>query len=166
MPSSEMHSALAGTASRAGANSRAISVMCSRAIAATPEAIFAVLSDAKNLTHLLPNVRRVELLEQHVTEARIRTHMSIGPVANIQSEGIVSWIENREIRFVSSQPVHVTTCWLLTAAGDTTHVQLTLDIDLTPMMGPLAVFVPQEQVRAMITPDLEQTLTRMARLVE
>jgi carbon monoxide dehydrogenase subunit G len=137
-----------------------------RPVAASPEIIFGLLSDAQNLTFLLPNVRRVEVLEEGAESARIRTHMSIGPVNGIQSEGVVRWSAEREIVFTSSQPVLVEARWSLTPAGGATHVQIALSVDLTPMMGPLAAFVPQESVSALIAPDLETTLARVAQLVE
>ena len=68
-----------------------------RYIEATPEAVFAALSDPNNLTGLMPRVRRVEMLDRQPDRARIATQMTIGPFSNIRSEGDVHWQAGREV---------------------------------------------------------------------
>jgi carbon monoxide dehydrogenase subunit G len=137
-----------------------------RHIAATPQAVFAALSDPSNLAGLMPRVRRVELVERQANRARIATQMAIGPFTDIRSEGDVRWQTDREIVFSSRRPVAVEARWTLTPSGGGTDVQAALSLDLEPLIGPFAAFVPQKDVAKMVGPDLEAALAEIARRVE
>ncbi|MEO7908426.1 MAG: SRPBCC family protein [Roseiflexaceae bacterium] len=137
-----------------------------RYIDATPEAVFAALSDPNNLAGLMPRVRRVEMLDRQADRARIATQMTIGPFSNIRSEGDVRWQDGREVVFSSRTPLPVEARWTLTPSGSGTDLQATLSLDLTPLMGILAAFVPQQDVANMVGPDLDAALAEVARRVE
>jgi carbon monoxide dehydrogenase subunit G len=138
----------------------------SRYIAATPEAVFAALSDPHNLAGLMPRVRRVELMDRQPDRARIATQMTIGPFSNIRSEGDVRWSAGREVVFSSRKPVSVEARWTLTPSGSGTDLQAALSLDLAPLIGLLAAFVPQQDVANMVGPDLDAALAEVARRVE
>lgn len=142
-----------------------ITVHRSRHIAAAPPAVFAVLSDPANLAGLLPRVRRIEMVAQAADHARIATHMAFGPFGDIRTEGEVRWHRDREVVFSARRPVLVEARWTLTGAGDGTDLRAELALDLAPMIGPLAAFVPDERVAEMIAPDLETALATVARRV-
>jgi carbon monoxide dehydrogenase subunit G len=137
-----------------------------RHIAATPQAVFAALSDPINLAGLMPRVRRVEMLARQADGARIATRMSIGPFTDIRSEGDVRWQTDREVVFCSRRPVPVEARWTLTPSGSGTDVQVALSLDLAPLIGPFAAFVPQNEVANVVGPDLEAALAEIARRVE
>jgi carbon monoxide dehydrogenase subunit G len=143
-----------------------ISVNRVRHINASPEVVFAALSDPAHLAGLMPRVRRVELLERQTNSARITTQMAIGPFTDIRSEGDVHWQPGCEVVFNSKRPVSVEARWTLTPSGDGTDVQATLALDLTPLLGPLAALVPDKDVASMIGPDLDAALAEVARRVE
>jgi carbon monoxide dehydrogenase subunit G len=134
-------------------------------IDAAPEAVFAVLSDPQNLAGLMPRVRRVELIDQQPDHARIATYMSFGLFGDIRTEGEVRWRDDREIVFSARRPVSVEARWTLTPSNGGTDLQATLALDLAPLIGPLAAFVPQHEVANMIGPDLEAALAGVARRV-
>jgi carbon monoxide dehydrogenase subunit G len=136
-----------------------------RHIAASPQAVFAALSDPSNLAGLMPRVRRVEMLDRQVDYARIATQMSIGPFTNIRSEGDVRWQTDREVVFSSRQPLPVEARWTLTPSGDGTDLQAALSLDLAPLMGPFAALVPDNEVAKVVGPDLEAALAEIARRV-
>jgi carbon monoxide dehydrogenase subunit G len=138
----------------------------SRHIAATPDAVFAALADPANLAGLMPRVRRVELIDRQADSARIATQMTIGPFSNIRSEGDVRWNAGREVVFSSRTPVTVEARWTLTPSGGGTDLQAALSLDLAPLIGPLAAFVPQQDVAKMVGPDLDAALAEVARRVE
>jgi hypothetical protein len=146
--------------------SQAISVQRARYIAAPPEAVFAALSNPANLGKMLPRVKKVELLEQGESEARIATHMQLTPFNTVRAEGHVRWKGTREIIFSTRHPVQVETRLELRPAVGGTNLYATLNLDLTPMMGALAALVPQDQVAAAAGPDLDATLTAIARATE
>jgi carbon monoxide dehydrogenase subunit G len=138
----------------------------SRHINATPEAIFAALSDPEHLAELLPRVRKIEFITRGVDQAHIATHMALGPFGDIRSEGDVRWQSNREIVFNTYKPVMVEARWTLTPANGGTDLHASLTLDLAPLIGPFAAFVPPEQVTRMIAPDLDLALVALAGRVE
>ena len=137
-----------------------------RYIEATPEAVFATLSDPNNLAGLMPRVRRIEMLDRQPDRARIATQMTIGPFSNIRSEGDVRWQAGREVVFSSHTPVSVEARWILTPCGSGTNLQAVFSLDLAPLMGKLAALVPQQDVANMVGPDLDAALAEVARRVE
>jgi carbon monoxide dehydrogenase subunit G len=137
-----------------------------RYIDATPQAVFAALSDPSNLAGLMPRVRRVEMIDRQPDRARIATQMTIGPFTNIRSEGDVRWHDRREVVFSSHTPLPVEARWTLTPSGSGTDLQVALSLDLAPLIGLLAAFVPQKDVANMVGPDLDAALAEVARRVE
>jgi carbon monoxide dehydrogenase subunit G len=137
-----------------------------RHIRATPEAIFALLSDPANLAAAMPRISRVEVLSQTADRARVRTHMSLGPLGSIASEGEVSWVAGRELVFRAGAPVAVESRWTLAPDQGGTRAVAEMSIDLTPMLGPLAAFIPPSSVTSMLEPDLDAALAAIARMVE
>jgi carbon monoxide dehydrogenase subunit G len=137
-----------------------------RHIDATPEAVFAALSDPSNLAGLMPRVRQVDLMDRQPDRARIATQMTIGPFANIRSEGDVRWQAGREVVFSSRTPLPVEARWTLMPAGSGTDLQAMLSLDLAPLIGMLAALVPQKDVASMVGPDLDAALAEVARRAE
>ena len=136
-----------------------------RKIASTPTAIFATLADPANLAKLLPRVRSVDVLERSSDHARIATHMEFGPFGTIRNVGEVRWQADQEITFVSRSPVFVQSRWLLEPNGAATDVIATMQLDLAPLIGPFAAFVPAQQVITMIAPELDAALAALAQRV-
>ncbi len=134
----------------------------SRILNASVEQVFALLSDPASLANILPRVQRVEVLSRDQSTARVRTHMSMGMLGSISSEGEVRWLENRELLFSAQKPAGVTTHWKLEPQGQDTQLSVCMTLDLRPMLGPLAAFVPPQSVEVMIAPDLDQALDAIA----
>jgi carbon monoxide dehydrogenase subunit G len=143
-----------------------ISVHRNRHINAPPDEVFAALADPNNLSGLMPRVRRVEMVEQGTNHARIATQMAIGPFGDIRSEGDVRWIAGREVIFSTHRPVGVEARWTLTPSGAGTDLRAHLSLDLAPIIGPLAAFVPHKEIANMVGPDLDAALAEVARRVE
>jgi carbon monoxide dehydrogenase subunit G len=137
-----------------------------RHIDATPQAVFDALADPNNLAGLMPRVSRVEMLDRRADRARIATEMSIGPFSNLRSEGDVYWKPGREVVFSSHRPVSVEARWTLTPSDGGTNLQAAFTLDLAPLIGLLAAFVPQKDVANIVGPDLEAALAEVARRVE
>lgn len=130
----------------------------SRHIDAAPEVVFAALSDPALLPSMLPRVSKVDILSRTPEHARIATHMSFAPFGTMRSEGDVHWRDGREVLFEAKKPVVVQARWSLSPANGGTDVTAELALDLAPMLGPLSGFVPDDQVRAMLVPDLDTAL--------
>ncbi|MFV9506915.1 MAG: SRPBCC family protein [Oscillochloridaceae bacterium umkhey_bin13] len=132
---------------------------------ATPEAIFEALSDPKRISQLLPRAQKVELLNRNEEQrkARLVTHMSMGGIfGTIRSEGDLTWVDNREIVFKVRTPVAVETRWQLTPAISGTEVAATMSLDLAPLLGAMAAFVPTQQVADVLTSELDATLKALS----
>lgn len=143
-----------------------ITVTRRRTIAAPPAAIFAVLSDLHGLRDLLPRVSRVEFIEHGEDHARIATYMDLAPFGELRSEGDVRWHANRELVFSSERPVPLEARWSLVPDDTGTDVTAMLVLDLARLIGPLASFVPEEQVANMVGPQLDAALDHVARRAE
>lgn len=143
-----------------------IEITRSRTIAASAAAIFALLAEPANLAGMLPRVRKVDILSRGDNQARIATHMAFGPFGTIRNEGEARWETDREVTFVSRSPVLVETRWTLVPDGAATCVQAQIRLDLAPLIGPLAAFVPSEQVITMVAPELDAALDALARKLQ
>jgi hypothetical protein len=150
----------------AEARGRLISVSRARHIAAPPEAVFAVLADPAALAGLMPHIKSVELLEQGDAWARVATSLQLTPFNTLRAEGVVRWQGMREIVFSTRQPVGVETRLELRPTATGTNLYATLTLDLAPMLGPLAAFIPYAQVAAVTAPDLEAMLNTIAAAAE
>jgi carbon monoxide dehydrogenase subunit G len=131
----------------------------------TPEAIFAALSDPKSIGALLPRVQKVELLnrDEEARKAKLVTHMGLGGLfGTIRCEGDLSWVEPREILFQVRTPVPVETRWTLNQGVNGTDISASMALDLNPMLGPMAAFVPVQQVADMLAQELESALRAIA----
>jgi carbon monoxide dehydrogenase subunit G len=134
----------------------------------TPEAIFAALSDPSRISQLLPRVQRAELLSRDdvARTAKLVTHMGLGGIfGTIRCEGDLTWEENREIVFQVRTPLPVETRWSLAQGVNGTEVRASMGLDLAPMMGAMAAFVPVQQVSEMLAGELETALKALARQV-
>ena len=142
-----------------------IRVSRQRRIAAPPPAVFAALTEPDRLAALLPRVRRIEVLEQRPGFARVATHMALGPFGTLRSEGEVRWQDGREVVFSAPRPVPVEARWQLVPTEEATDLHATLTLDLAPLLGPLAAFVPTAEVERMVAADLEAALQAVASAV-
>lgn len=143
-----------------------VSVRRERVVRASAEQIFALMREPSGLSAVLPRVSRIEILAQREGQATVRTHMSLAPLGNITSEGIVTWVNEREVVFRSERPVAIESRWMLISVAQGTRVVVELALDLAPMMGPLAAFVPPSSVSGMLIPDLDAALLAIAKRVE
>lgn len=131
----------------------------------TPEAIFATLSDPDGIAELLPRMQRVELLDRDDLQgtARLVTYMGLGGIfGTIRCEGDLTWIEPREILFKVRSPVALETRWTLSTAVNGTAIQAAMSLDLAPMLGPMAAFVPVQQVAEILGGELDVALKLIA----
>lgn len=132
----------------------------------TPEQLFATLSDPALISQILPRVQKSELHDRDdiARRARLVTYMSMGGLfGTIRCEGDLTWQDNREIIFTVRTPLPVETRWVLNQGVNGTDLQLVMGIDLAPMLGMMASFVPEKTVADMLGSDLETALRSVAR---
>ncbi len=129
--------------------------------AATPDDVFAALADPNRISQLLPRFQKVEIKnrDMEARTARLITHMSLGGIfGTIRCEGDLTWTEPSEILFKVRTPVPVETRWTLSSAVNGTDLQATMALDLDPMLGPMASFVPVQAVSDILAKELESAL--------
>ncbi len=128
----------------------------------SPEEVFESLSNPNRICQLLPRMQKVELLDQNMetSSARMITYMSLGGIfGTIRCEGNLTWTAPGEILFKVHTPVSLETRWTLSPAVHGTDLQATMTLDLEPMLGPMAAFVPKQIVSDMLAGELEAALT-------
>ncbi len=131
--------------------------------AATPEYVFAALSDPQGIERLLPRMRKVEIRSRSGNSAHVVTHMAIGGIfGTIPCEGQLQWVEPHEIIFRVKKPLPVEVHWKLAHAVDGTDLQVDMLLDLAPLLGPMAAFVPTQSVIDMIGKELDHALKEMS----
>ncbi|NJN66396.1 MAG: SRPBCC family protein [Chloroflexaceae bacterium] len=133
--------------------------------AAPPDVTFQMLSDPKGLPYLLPRLRKAEIEESRGNSARLAIHLAIGKMlGTVQFWGRLEWVEPREITFRVQKPLPATIVWTLSPAPTPnskeggTHLQVTMALDLAPLLGPLVHVVPRFAVEELIRKDLDYAL--------
>jgi carbon monoxide dehydrogenase subunit G len=134
--------------------------------ATTPEEIFETLGDAERISNLMPRVEKVELYDRDNEQrtARLVMNMAMGGIfGTIRCEGSLTWVDNREIAFDVRTPLPVSTRWELIEGVNGTEVRAQMSLNLVPLLGPMASFVPEKTVSDMLAGDLEKVLKGLAK---
>lgn len=140
-----------------------ITLKRTQVVNATPQEIFDALADPQELTRLVPRVQRVDVLERQADRARIVTHMALGGAfGTIRCEGELRWVEPQSLSFSVRKPLPIENRWSFTPVAEGTEVTVHMSLDLAPMLGPFAQFVPTVAVNDMLGHDLDSTLQRIA----
>jgi carbon monoxide dehydrogenase subunit G len=126
---------------------------------ANPHDVFMVLSNPEGLTHLMPRLRKATLEDSGEDKARLTLCVSVGSVfGTICFNGNLRWEEPEKIIFRVGKPVDAEIHWTLTPADEDTIVAVSISLDLAPLLGPMAGFVPQDMVSDIIGKELEHAL--------
>lgn len=129
--------------------------------ATTPEEVFTALSDPDRISHLLPRMKKVEILnrDMEARTARLVTYMSMGGIfGTIRCEGDLTWEEPSDIVFKVRTPLPLETQWTLTPAINGTELYATMSLDLEPMLGAMTAFVPTQVVSDILGHELDAAL--------
>jgi hypothetical protein len=129
----------------------------------TPREVFAELSNPENLTTLLPRLRKATLDESTNDSARLTLCITIGNMfGTICFGGHLNWVEPSEINFHVKKPIDAKIQWFLTPTNLGTNVNVVACMDISPLLGPMAFFVPNDMVGNIIGSDLEHALQQVA----
>ena len=135
---------------------------------AEPQEVFDTLSNPDALQSLLPRMRKVEYTPLQGSQAKLVMHVSIGQTfGTIRCDGILSWDEPNRLMFKVNTPLPVTMNWNLDPSPTGgTDMDVTLRLDLFPLLGPMAAFVPQDVVKAMMETEIRHAMKVVAKQVE
>ncbi len=124
---------------------------------ATPEDIFLVLSQPEGLMLLMPRLRKAEVRERHEDHANLMLCIFIGSMlGTVCCEGVLRWVEPREMVFDVRTTLRGTIRWLLETGENGTDVNVILSLDLKPLLGPMIHFLPRHSVERTIGNELDQ----------
>lgn len=129
-----------------------------RIIDAPVEQVYAALSDPQGLGRLLPRVTRLRMQKTGENRANLTTWMQFPVVGEVRTEGELTWQELKEVVYSSKSTLPVTARWVLTPEGQRTRLSGTLDLNLVPLLGPMAMFVPEQSVKDVMARELEKAL--------
>lgn len=139
-----------------------ISLERSRVLDATPGAIYRALSDPQGLARLLPRVTRLKMRQTSEQTADLTTWMRFPVVGEVQTEGELSWQEPKEVVYRSKSTLPVTARWTIEPQAQGTLLSATLDLDLVPLLGSMAAFVPAASVKDVMGRELDKALDAVA----
>jgi carbon monoxide dehydrogenase subunit G len=129
---------------------------------ASPDQVFDALADPQGLKTLLPRMRKIEHQPTGPNSANLVMHIAIGSVfGTIPCEGVLRWTEPNEIIFTVHRPLPVETRWRLTQVGTSTELNVGLWLDLVPLLGPMAKYVPTNVVEEMIRNELKHAIRQI-----
>lgn len=134
---------------------------------ATPEDIFDALSDPQGLKALMPRMRKIEYRDEQDDSATVVMHIAIGSTfGTVRCEGKLSWEEPKRLTFVVKNPLSVETQWTLAPAVNGTEMLVTMALDLVPMLGKMAHFVPKSVVEEMMVKEMKHAITQIPALLK
>jgi hypothetical protein len=126
---------------------------------ATPEEVFAALSDRSALKTLLPRMQEIEFGDEQYNSQDVVMHIGIGAgFGVIPCEGTLSWNEPREVVFTVRKPLPVKTQWDISPGVNGTEIDITLSLDLKPFLGHMENFVPKSTVRNMMEKEMRHAI--------
>jgi len=128
----------------------------------SPYQVFNALADPQGLKTLLPRMKKIEHQQTGPNSASLVMHIAIGSVfGTIPCEGVLRWTEPHEIVFTVHRPLPVETRWHLTPVGANTELNVGLWLDLVPLLGPMAKYVPSQVVEDMIRNELKHAIRQI-----
>ncbi|NJP04275.1 MAG: SRPBCC family protein [Chloroflexaceae bacterium] len=129
---------------------------------ATPKQVFDALSDPSGLKTLMPRLSRVEYERTSPTTAHVVMYISIGGMFGlIRCDGVLEWIEPGNIIFTVNNPLPVKNEWIIKPTARGTEVNIQLNLDLRPFLGPMANFVPTIAVEDLVRRELKHAVAQI-----
>lgn len=129
---------------------------------AAPQEVFAALSDRQGLKSLMPRMQKIEFLGGSDNSETVVMHIGIGGgFGTIRCEGTLGWVEGREVTFNVKYPLPVEVRWVMSQAVKGTDMDITLELDLEPMLGKMARFVPRQMVEEIMVKEMKHAMGQM-----
>jgi carbon monoxide dehydrogenase subunit G len=125
--------------------------------------VFEALADRDGLKDLMPRMRKVEFRDRTANSEQLVMHISVGKsFGTIPCEGTLSWVEPRQVTFQVQRPLPVEMQWAIKPAVNGTEMDIDMQLDLAPLLGPMAGFVPKQMVEEMIVKEMKHAIQRVA----
>lgn len=130
---------------------------------ARPDQVFQSLADPNGLTNLLPRIEEVHYTPTGENQAHIVMAVRIGAAfGTIRCEGTLTWEPNQTLTLTIHTPLPVRTHWTFQPDDTGTRMTIHFQLDLVPLLGPFAAYVPTESVRQLIRAELRHAIEHVA----
>jgi hypothetical protein len=104
-------------------------------------------------------MQKIEFFDEQQNSQQVVMHIGIGGgFGTIPCEGTLSWDEPCEVRFTVRKPLPVETVWQIEPAVNGTELTISIQLDLEPMLGKMAHFVPKNVVREMMEKEMRHAV--------
>jgi carbon monoxide dehydrogenase subunit G len=140
-----------------------------RMTTATPEEIFSLFEDPADFLSLIPRVRKTHITHTTGHDLSLQMWLALGGVfGTAHVKGALHWAAPHEVVFHAHTSLEGTIHWTLSPAHyhEGTDLRITAQLDIAPMLGPMAFFVPETSVERKIGNALGEAFDSLSALVE
>ncbi len=133
----------------------------------TPDEVFDELSNRDRLIELMPRLRKIEFGQPGLHSQDVVMHVGIGGgYGTIRCEGRLEWDDGDALRFNVKTPLPVSTEWQFNETPEGTALDVSMKLDLFPMLGPMAAFVPRNLVEDLMVNEMKFALKQVGKRVK
>ncbi len=143
-----------------------ITINRERRVSHSMAAVWALLAEPTNLPRVMPRIARVELGVPTVAGTPLTAHFNLGSqLGQRAAPGIFRAVGGNDISYECKKPLPILARWLLQPVDGGTLIKATLQFDLKPLLGPLALMAPTAMIKKNVGDELDAALARADQLV-
>lgn len=138
-----------------------ITINRERRVTHSMAAVWALLAEPTNLPRVMPRIGRVELGATTAAGTPLTAHFNLGSqLGQRAAPGMFRAVGGNDISYECKKPLPILARWLLQAVDGGTLIKATLQFDLKPLLGPLAMMAPTALIKKNVGDELETALAR------
>lgn len=131
-----------------------------------PDDVWTLLSEPANLPRIMPRITRVEVGAATPQGIPLTAHFNLGSQLGQRSApGVFRAVDGRDVSYQATKPMPVLARWLLLPVATGTLLQATLQFNLKPLLGPLAMMAPLAMIKKNVTGELDLALQRTEQIL-
>lgn len=131
-----------------------------------PDEVWALLSEPANLPRIMPRISRVEIGAATEQGIPLTAHFNLGSqLGHRSAPGLFRALDGRDVSYQATRPMPILARWLLEPMANGTRVQATLQFNLKPLLGPLAMMAPLAMIKKNVTGELDLALQRTEQIL-
>jgi len=143
-----------------------ITINRERPMSHDPEEVWALLSEPTNLPRIMPRITRVEVGVATPQGIPLTAHFNLGSqLGHRAAPGIFRAVDGRDVSYQCNKPMPILARWLLLPVAAGTLLRATLQFNLKPLLGPLAIMAPMAMIKKNVTGELDLALQRTEQLL-
>jgi hypothetical protein len=131
-----------------------------------PDEVWALLSEPTNLPRIMPRITRVEVGAATPQGIPLTAHFNLGSqLGHRSAPGMFRALDGRDVSYQCTKPMPILARWLLLPVAAGTLLRATLQFNLKPLLGPLAMMAPMAMIKKNVTSELDLALQRTEQLL-